>query len=301
MSRAGPVRPSSSRAGFGYLLVTLALTLSNPAAGTAQPVDPCGPALCETELGSYRAALPDGPAPEAGHPALLFLHGAARSGADVLARRAMVETFRDAGYAVIAPDGLPRPDVRDTRGWFFLPEGLRVRLRDDAAFVAEVVADAAARHGVDPDRVALGGYSIGGSMAWWIACREPETAAAYVPVAGAFWEPQPAPTDCAGPVRMLHTHGWRDRTVPLEGRPLRGGALYQGDVFASLRTLRVVNGCDARRADEIDTADAFWRRDWTECASGSALSLALHSGGHVVPDEWAAMAVEWLATAMPPR
>ena len=41
-------------------------------------------------------------------------------------------------------------------------------------------------------------------------------AAAYAPVAGSFWRPHPDMEACAGPVDLLHTHGWRDKTVPLD-------------------------------------------------------------------------------------
>ena len=92
---------------------------------------------------------------------------------------------------------------------------------------------------------------------------------------------------------MLHTHGWRDGTVPLEGRPLLAGQIYQGDVFAGLQILRELNGCTQLRADKFDTKGKFWRRKWTRCTSGTALEFALHTGGHGVPKGWADMALEW--------
>ena len=267
-----------------------ALGLAGPVA--AQGVDPCG-GPCETEGGSYRIALPEGPAPEGGHPALLFFHGAGRTGDDVVGRGDVVATMTGAGVAVIAPDGRGRDGGRGG-GWSFRPAATPPEgRRDDVEFAAEVIADAAARHGIDPDRIAIGGYSIGGSMAWTVACRRPDLAQVFVPVAGAFWEPQPDPADCAGPVRMLHTHGWRDTTVPLEGRPLRDGAIFQGDVFAALRVLRFVNGCDARRADGFDTEGGLWRRSWDTCDEGGDMSLDLHPGAHVVPEGWAARVLDW--------
>ena len=182
-------------------------------------------------LGAYRVALPDRPAPPSGHPAVMFFHGAGGS-AQALGNAAMVDAFIARGYAVIAPDGLPRPGSRFGPGWSFHP--LRAKLRDERAFAREVLDDAAARFGVDRNRILLSGFSIGGSLVWYLACADPGLAAAYAPVAGAFWRPHPEMGSCAGPVRLLHTHGWRDETVPLEGRPLRGGEILQGDVFHGL-------------------------------------------------------------------
>lgn len=248
----------------------------------------------ETPLGTYRIALPSTDAPEAGFPALLFYHGAGRSGADVIARRQMVATFNAAGWAVIAPDGMERPDRPGSRGWFFLPQ--RPASRDELAFTREVLDAAARTQGIDRNRILIGGYSIGGSLAWYIACQDPGIAAAFVPVAGAFWRPLPQAEECNGPVRMLHTHGWRDQTVPLEGRPLRNGEIYQGDVFAGLSVMRDMNGCDKLRADSFATDGPFWVRRWTDCTPGSALEFALHPDGHVVPDGWAGMVLDWVET-----
>jgi polyhydroxybutyrate depolymerase len=249
-----------------------------------------GPA-CEVSMGTYRMAMPEGDAPEGGWPALIFFHGAGGSGAGTLKNTGMVNAFLDRGYAVIAPDGSPRPNSRFGSGWSFHPG--REKQRDEMAFVHEVLDDTATRFGIDRGRILMGGFSIGGSLTWYLACQDPAVAAAYVPVAGAFWRPHPVASDCAGPVRMLHTHGWRDETVPLEGRPLRNGAILQGDVFYSLGVMRELNGCTQLRADGYQTDDNYWVRWWTRCEPGTALRFALHTGGHTIPPGWAEMAIDW--------
>lgn len=263
------------------LLALLALLAATPAIACGGADEPC-----TTPLGTYHVMRPavDGPV-----PAFVYFHGAGGSGRTIF-EAPFAEALVARGYAVIAPNGLERPDSRFGPGWFFRPES--PALRDELAFTRELIADAAARHGVDAERVVLSGYSIGGSLVWYLACRDRTLAAAYTPYAGGFW--RPLPTDCDGPVRLLHTHGWRDQTVPLEGRPLGGGAIYQGDIFAGLAIWRAENGCDLLRADEFDTEGRYWRRAWTSCADG-ALELALWPGGHVPPDaEWATMAADWV-------
>ncbi|MGI9365377.1 MAG: alpha/beta hydrolase family esterase [Rhizobiaceae bacterium] len=252
----------------------------------------CGTAenLCQTPLGEYAIELP---AKETSDPvpALLYFHGAGGSGPRSMRNTAMVKAFTTRGYAVIAPSGLKRPNSRFGPGWSFLP--FRETQRDELKFAREILSHAETRFNIDRRNILLGGYSIGGSLSWYLACRDPNLARGFAPVAGAFWRPHPKPETCKGPVRLLHTHGWRDGTVPLEGRPLAGGRIYQGDVFAGLRILRVVNGCSQLRADKFDTSGEFWRRIWTKCTPGSALELALHKGGHKVPSEWADMAIDW--------
>jgi polyhydroxybutyrate depolymerase len=274
------------------------LVLDDPGRAEAETVCGAEGPACAVPLGTYRAMLPNGAPPERGYPALMFFHGAGGSGAGTLGNSGMVSEFLARGWAILAPDGLPRPGSRFGPGWSFHPS--RPQQRDEAAFTREVLADAAGRFDIDRDRVLLAGFSIGGSLVWYLACADPSLAAAYAPVAGAFWRPHPEMGACAGPVRLLHTPGWRDETVPLEGRPLRGGGILQGDVFHGLEILRGANGCTGLRADEYDTEGPFWRRWWTRCTPGSALELALHEGGHSVPAGWSALALDWFATALPP-
>jgi polyhydroxybutyrate depolymerase len=248
-------------------------------------------------LGQYHAKLPDGPV----KGAILYIHGYGGNGAGAIRPSDWVNTALSRGYAVIAPDGLPFEEGRPT-GWSFIPG--RPKLRDDVTFLASVRDDAARRFGLAPGSVILSGFSIGGSMTSYLACETPDAFFAYAPVAGGFWRPHP--TSCAGPVRLLHTHGWTDTTVPLEGRVLRGvddedpQALMQGDIYDTLRMWREVNGCKQLRADRFVTEGPFLRRAWDRCDDGTALEFAVFPGGHVVPDGWANMALDWFE-ALPDR
>ena len=253
----------------------------------------CGDALeeCTTPLGSYSIALPDKPRVDGAIPALLYFHGAGGSGTRAMKNRGMIKSFTQRGYAVIAPSGLKRPNSRFGPGWSFLP--IRKQQRDELKFAKEILADASKRFSIDRDNIMMGGFSIGGSLTWYLACQDPSVAKAYVPVGGAFWRPHPVPEDCNGSVRMMHTHGWRDGTVPLEGRPVASGRILQGDVFAGLQVMRKLNSCDQLRADKFKTDGKYWQRWWTKCAPDTALKFVLHPGGHGVPKGWADMAIDW--------
>lgn len=253
----------------------------------------CGDAgqPCAVGLGTYHIAVPDTPLVEgARRPAILFFHGAGGIGADAISATSYLRPFFDAGYAIISPNGLVRTTGFLSTGWSFRPEG--PQQRDELAFAREVIADAAEKSGIDRDRILISGFSIGGSLVWYLACKEPQLGAAYAPLAGGFWRPLPA--SCAGPIDLLQTHGWRDQTVPLEGRPLRGGEIYQGDIFEGLQIWRGIDGCRRLRADSFETGAHYWVRTWTECDSGRELVLALHPGDHdTIPEGWAERARQW--------
>ena len=242
-------------------------------------------AACAVPLGEYRVAVPDAAGPA--RPALVFFHGFGGSGTGVLRQQAMVTEFTAHGYVVIAPEGLERPGT-GRASWNFRPN--ERPWRDELAFTREILADAGKRWNIDRARVLLAGESNGGSMVWYLACRTPGEFAAFAPVAGGFWDP--LPPSCAGPVKLLHTHGWADPTVPLEGRIVRSG-LVQGDIFAGLAIWRAANGCATQAPTAITLEGPAWHRRWTSCAPGTWLEFALHDGGHDVPDWWAAMARGW--------
>lgn len=272
------------RALLAGVLACLGFPFPSPALAACGPA----PAPCEIAGGHYHLRLP---AESGGAPVLMFLHGYGGRGGATIDNPRIAAPFLARGYAVIAPDGVEDP-ASGVRRWNF---GRRPAARDDRAFLRAVLADAGRRFGVDTGRVLLAGFSNGGFMTTYIACETPDAFAAYAPVSGGFWRPHPAA--CAGPVRLLHTHGWTDVVVPLEGRPLGGGRFLQGDIFAGLERFRAASGCAGPMPGATGTEGAFWTRRWTDCAPGGALGLALFPGGHAVPEGWADMAADWFETA----
>lgn len=263
----------------GRMLAAAALSLWAGAAAA------CGPgSACEIEGGVYHLALPEGPA----LGVVVFLHGYGGDGARVVINAGLMRAFTEAGLAVIAPTALPRREGTPN-SWNATASPVR---RDDIAFIRAAAADAARRFGLPGPPLLAAGFSGGGMMVWRIACDAPEAFSAYAPVAGLLWRPLPA--ECAGPVRMLHVHGWSDPVVPIEGRTVGGGLLTQGDLFAGLATMRRASDCAADAPDAYEIRDAYLIRRWTRCAPGAGLALAVHPGGHAIPKGWAALVLDWL-------
>ncbi|MEO0751459.1 MAG: alpha/beta fold hydrolase [Pseudomonadota bacterium] len=262
------------------------MAAAGPAAACSQSTP------CAIEGGEYYIALPE--PTDTPPPAILYIHGYGGSPKSALDNERIMAPFLDRGYAVIAPQGLPFPGGT-VSGWSFHPD--YDKRRDEVSFLQAVRDEAAARHELDPERVILTGFSIGGSMTSYLACAAPDAFSAYAPLGGSFWREHPK--ECEGPVRLMHTHGWRDGTVPLEGRNVRGGAIgdpqgfSQGDVFQAMEIWRETNGCIYGKADSFETNGPFWRRKWERCDDGAALEFALFPGGHIVPEGWADMMLDW--------
>ncbi|WP_340107693.1 polyhydroxybutyrate depolymerase [Pikeienuella sp. HZG-20] len=276
----------AARMQCGAMIRSLAVALFFLLFASPAPAESCGAgaAPCRAAGGIYHVALPEGGAPRG---AVIFLHGYGGTGARVL-RGAWVRGALDRGYAVIAPQGEPLGENRSGGGWNSSAAAGR---RDDVSFLAGVADDAAARFGIARDAMLLAGFSGGGMMTWRAACAAPARFAAYAPVSGLFW--RPLPETCAGPAALLHTHGWADPVVPLEGRAVAGGRLVQGDLFAGLKLMREAFGCARDAPESYGAAGAFLIRRWTDCAPGGTLEFALHPGGHAVPAGWSALALDW--------
>ncbi len=272
-------------------LIALAIAFS-PLAVEAQPT--CGGETpCEIESGVYHAVLP---AEQEGAPAVIWLHGYGGSGAKAVANRSFVEGFTERGYALIALDGLKWGGPKSKPDWA-VRDGYQAYPRNDLTFIRAAINNATERFALDPNRILLAGSSRGASMVWDVACLNPDTATAYAPVSGGFWEP--ASTECAGPVHLLHTHGFSDRTVPLEGRGFQNPFFFmrQADIHAGLLTWRREMDCE-QRATRVDASGPLWRKEWTKCKGGSVTFL-LGPGGHGIPKGWTELALDWFESVAP--
>lgn len=239
---------------------------------------------CDIEGGSYHIATPQTAAGEQAG-IFVFLHGSGGTGAAGIKNQGFVDRVTSRGYALLTPTGLNK----DWSVYDGLPDA-----RDDVAFLRDVITDAAQRFDLDPDAVVMTGFSRGASMVWDVACAAPDTATAYAASAGGFWEPM-KPT-CEAPVHLRHSHGFRDRTVPLEGRQgvWRDQAFHQGNILTGLDIWRETNGC-VGAANSSDLEGDRWTKVWDNCDSGS-LILQIWDGGHGLPSSWSTDIIDWFET-----
>jgi len=258
------------------------------AAMPAVAAEPCGPdGECRVATGFYRVFLPPGVTPERPVPAILYFHGYRESASDILARDDIrAEAARERTILVV-PQG-------EGRTWSH--PGSPSRLRDEFAFSEAVMRDALGRFPIDPRRVLVAGFSQGAAMVWNLRCHQAERFAAFLAVAGTFWLPQPE--QCAGPLRpLLQIHGLSDRTVPLGGRPIRGGAFQQGDVFRALAMLREEGRCRASGTRTVTEGALSCERS-SGCSAGGEVELCLHTGGHDFDPAWLGLGLRFLERAV---
>ncbi len=278
--------------------VLLALALAASGAAAAPALNPCnygdieGP--CRLSDGDYRILLPSGRGP---HPAVVYLTGSLGQSRAVAEARYFRETVLRRGYALIVPTAL---DIQYEGGIEGTGWGRRLRAhrhpRDDLAFLARVIRDAATRHFVDPDRLIWAGQSDGGYLVWEIACHRPEMGAAFA-AHGASYVGR-LPRRCDRPVRLLHAHGRVDEVVPFEGERRIGPVTVSADLRAALALLARTNGC-APEPEAAGRYAGFLRQRWEGCARGAALDLLIHEGGHGWPPAWMPAVIDWAEETEP--
>lgn len=240
---------------------------------------------CRVEGGEYYTTLPKAVTRP---PAVIWLHGYARSGKMMIQKPAYVAPFVRRGFAVIMPSGQHFPGIMEL-DWG-VADGYRWA-RDDVAFLTAVRDDAAKRFNIDTSRILIAGFSRGGSMVWDVACRAPNLAKGFAAVAGAFWEPMPI--GCVAPVHLFHTHGFKDRMVPFEGRKMtwKGIDFFQGNVMKGVDVWRRENACMGSAMNSF-VDDGSMQKDWAKCAAGS-IRVRLTRGGHGVPSGWREEVLNW--------
>ncbi|MGH7903579.1 MAG: alpha/beta hydrolase [Candidatus Dormibacteraceae bacterium] len=193
------------------------------------------------------------PAGRVGAPTLLLLHGTGGDESDLL------PLARDLlpGAALLSPrgkvleDGMPRYFRRLAVGEYDLDD-LRLRTQE----LADLVAAATRRYGLDEERVVAVGYSNGANMAASLLLSRPEVLAGAVLLrAGVPFEPEAAPA--LEGVAVLISAGVQDPYHPIERVERLRRLLEDGGATVELRWSP---GGHSLTREELDGA-ARWLRD----------------------------------------
>ncbi|HGG06177.1 MAG TPA: hypothetical protein ENK28_12030 [Aliiroseovarius sp.] len=230
------------------------------------------------------------------YPLVVVLHGIASTSEQVMEKShgRFNELAGQFGFVVAYPNGLARNwDLGDGNA-----AALVLPKRDDRAFVAAVIDDIGARLPIDTSRVFATGFSLGGQMAFSMACTRPGLIRAVATVS----MPLPAflDDDCqtADPFGVLLIHGTADPWVPYEGGTFPVGPKPR-DIFlshnASLAFFRAKNRCnpeaeDRATLDNVDDGTGIVIRAWRDCQGPAVASIAIFGGGHTWPKEDQALA-----------
>lgn len=256
---------------MGRICATAALAFAAMAAVFVGSASACGPdADCVLGERSYRVYLPAEHDAKTPLPAILYAHGYRGSATGVMRNQAMRRLADRLGVALIAANA-----ARDDWDIPNTPAKMDADGQAELAYFAAVADDAAKRFAIDRERIMVSGFSAGGMMTWEIICGLSQEFAAFAPVAGVFWAPEP--DICRSPpANVIHIHGTADRVVPLAGRPI--GQTRQGDVEKVLEMYAYYGGYQP--AGSIALAGMSCERRVS--AEARELISCRHDGGHTL-------------------
>lgn len=193
----------------------------------------------------------------------------------------------DRKYVVQRRDGSLR-ELRESRdrGWYFQNTDIIIRRTRDAgqdrrtedpggrnepAFLARVLDDAAQRFMISTDNVVVVGFGHGASLAWQMACTKPGFARIFAPVNGVYWsEP---PVSCQPGGRVFHTHETASTFWPTRGTPSTRTRFGQAGVMSTLETFARIHDCSITSGSSAPDGLGNITWTWGGCMSGASAEL----------------------------
>lgn len=263
-------------------LLLMAAQTSSVAAGEYRPLS------VGDEARRYYLHLPaDLPADPA--PLVLVLHGAGGTGEQAVVNYGWQAKADEAGFVVAGPEALPvRPDRR--AGFLLNPNvwndgsgrgPATTQARDDVAYIATVIAEIAALHAIDQERIFVTGFSNGASMTQRFGAERSDLIAAIAPYAGAFWPPDEG---LQRGLPVLYLTGDVDPLNPIEGGEISlpwGNSSTKPPVRASLDTWADWLGCAPGTTPARGPVAAVSLLRWSGCRGDGALTYLEVAGvGH---------------------
>jgi polyhydroxybutyrate depolymerase len=232
---------------------------------------------------AYRIWVPANYSPTTPAPVIVNYHGTGGTPEAIDAFSSNLSQKANArGYIVVAPQALSGEAT--TARWVVPGFGATP---DDVAMTRAMLAQVGEQYCVDPKRIYATGFSSGGAMSTFIACRAKDLFAGVAPGGGVNLVD---PSCNQGSIPMFAYHGTADDVAfynGIDGNPTlpnsatAGKIPYFGSVEKDMDFWATVNGCQAQRQDQNLAPDAILRT-YPGCVASTQVLLAV-GGGHTFP------------------
>ena len=216
---------------------------------------------------------------------VVVFHGGGGDALNAERMTGFTELGRQAGFAVLYPQGTPATGQRLATWNAEHCCGTAMRQRaNDTGFVLAVLDDVQRRHAIDHKRVYATGLSNGGMMVHRVAAAHPSRWAAIAPVIATLFGDERQP---ALPVPALILNGELDASVPVEGGAPSGRfrLSWSGTpmlpVSSQSQFWARAGGCQASAMQQVAPSHVYWRYS---CPKGQEVERVLVTGvGHAWP------------------
>jgi polyhydroxybutyrate depolymerase len=174
-------------------------------------------------------------------------------------------------FIVVYPQGVDDPPSWNAGVGAYGPTGSA----DDVQFTRDLLSYLEKNYCVDKHRVYLNGFSLGGGMAYRLACSLSDQIAAVATVSGAYY---PFDDGChpTRPLPVLEIHGMADHDAPYNGNT----ATHMAAVRDYLQLWLDIDKCSASSRDFFHQGDVTGT-EWQSCAKGTeVVHYRIANGGH---------------------
>lgn len=227
----------------------------------------------------YLTYLPAGFDPAENMPVMMWFHGGGGSASEALAWEADFRDQADAErFIAVYPEAFP-DELEGCLCWGYDFDGeTNGNYQKDLAFTSAVIDDLALTYDIDCTRIYAGGYSMGASFVWDLACASSDQVAAIAPVAANMYLWTYENCDSAAPTAVCHILGTNDFYAPYNGSAWAPSVADQNAFWVAK------NGTEPN-AEVTSLGGGVTRYDW---APGETCHGFQHfrrqGGGHDVPD-----------------
>ena len=248
---------------------------------TGQRTIAADPAISEgATTRSYLVHVPESYQPAKALPVVLAFHGHGGDAAGMERGSGFSVLAEQQGFLAVYPQGL----MDGTSGQPFWASAGPVDYGvDDIAYVTNLLNDLQSAFCVDAHRIYVTGFSNGGGMVGYLACRLASRIAAFAPASGNFYD---IPGHChpSRPAPILDFHGTADQVVAYAGIPASQSPDWPlPSIPAWLAAWAARDGC-ASGPTVFLRAAGVTREQWSVCQGNSAVvHYRLDGVGHSLP------------------
>jgi polyhydroxybutyrate depolymerase len=207
-------------------------------------------------------------------PLVINYHGYNNTAQRTAKQTSMGAEADRAGFILVFPQAVDSPPSWNAGIGAFGPTGDA----NDVRFTHDLISYFEHNYCVDAHRIYVAGYSLGGGMAYRVACSLSNQIAAFATVEGAFYR-IPGGCNPSRPIPLLEIHGQADRLAPYNGNPYMGMAAAQ----VYLNFWLAQDKCKSTTTVVFQKADVTGI-EWPHCAHGVVIQhYRISDGGHTWP------------------
>jgi polyhydroxybutyrate depolymerase len=231
------------------------------AAPTIQPGDTVHTVTVNDLERSYLLRIPPGLNSQQPVPVVFAFHGIYLRPIDLQTMAGFDDLAEQSGFLVVYPEGVGLAwNTAETGPGDAIEQNV-----DESAFVQEILSDLEEIAYIDPKRIYAVGHSMGGALAYRLACEMADTFAAIASVAGPMEYKNCNPGQA---VSVIHIHGLKDSMIPFSG----GGDFDTAPVENGIDIWVNLDNCPGY-SEEQDQENGITHLTYAPCQDGTAVEL----------------------------